>query len=243
MPRVSPATGPLMEPPVLSVALLSGGLDSTVATTLAAREGRVVLAVTVDYGQRARRREIGAARTICEGLGLRHEVLDARWLAREPGGALTGEGAVPEPGEGELEGPAAERSAEAVWVPNRNGLLVNMAATRAEALGASHVVVGFNAEEGATFPDNSEAFLEAADRALALSTRRGVTLWAPLIDLDKEGIVRRARQVGAPLQSVWPCYGDGERPCERCESCRRFLRGLERAGLLRWYKGLLSSPR
>ena len=118
-----------------------------------------------------------------------------------------------------------------VWVPNRNGLLIAVAAAFAEARAARAVVVGFNREEGATFPDNTEQFVERTNAALALSTRGGVEVVAPTLSLDKAGIVRLGVEIGAPLEWVWSCYEGGPAPCGRCESCRRSLRAFERAGL------------
>ena len=53
-----------------AVALLSGGLDSVVATTAAHRDGGVALALTFDYGQRSAERELAAARAVAGALGL-----------------------------------------------------------------------------------------------------------------------------------------------------------------------------
>jgi 7-cyano-7-deazaguanine synthase len=124
-------------------------------------------------------------------------------------------------------------------VPNRNGVLVNIAAAFAERLEADTVVVGFNREEAATFPDNGVEFVEAATRALALSTRKGVRVACPVGGLRKDEIVRLGREIGAPLREVWPCYEGGERMCGTCESCRRFRRALARAGLEAWFDGRL----
>ncbi len=220
------------------VALVSGGLDSTVATALALTEGKVCAGLTVNYGQRAAEREIEASTRICRALGIPHEVLDASWLRASPGGGalIAGGGTLPEPEPDELSGAAAERSAAAVWVPNRNGLLINMAACRAEALDADAVVVGFNAEEAETFPDNSRQYLEAADRAFSMSTRNGVRLFAPLIAMTKREIVLAAREKEVSLAHVWPCYRGGETLCGACESCRRFERALEQAGMREEYE-------
>jgi 7-cyano-7-deazaguanine synthase len=155
-----------------AVALLSGGLDSTVAFAIRARD--TALALTVDYGQRAAKREIAAARAIAKRFSVPHRVLNLPWLA---GGALTDRSKrLPSP---DLErSQDTKKSSAAVWVPNRNGVLIAAAAALAESLEASRVVVGFNREEAATFADNSARFLEAANRALRLSTRNGVRVEA-----------------------------------------------------------------
>jgi len=216
----------------IAVSLLSGGLDSTVATLAAAAECRIALAITVDYGQRAAEREITASERLCRRFDWRHEVVPARWLARESGGALLVGGAdLPAPSAEDLSGAAAERSASAVWVPNRNGLFVAIAAARAEAVGAEEIVVGFNAEESVTFPDNSAEYVAACDRALSYSTRTAVRVRAPLLAMDKVHVVREGARLGVDFDELWPCYEGGAEICGRCESCRRFARALEAAGL------------
>ena len=49
-------------------------------------------------------------------------------------------------------------SAKNVWVPNRNGAFINIAASFCDAYEADYIVIGFNAEEAVTFPDNSTDF-------------------------------------------------------------------------------------
>jgi len=201
-----------------AVALLSGGLDSTVAFAIRARD--TVLALTVDYGQRAARREIASARRTARRYRVPHRVLRMPWLS---GGALVDRSKrLPSP---DLRRAAETKaSAAAVWVPNRNGVLLAAAAAMAERLGATRVVVGFNREEAATFPDNSARFLDAANRALRFSTRRRVRVESPTLKWDKRRIVREARRRRIPLDRLWPCYEGGRTWCRRCESCLRSLR-------------------
>jgi 7-cyano-7-deazaguanine synthase len=216
------------------VALLSGGLDSTVATALAHRDGGVALALTVDYGQRGAAAEVKAARAIARELRIRHRTVRLDFLSELATSALLDANAeLPTLSPAQLDDTrgAAQSSMRGVWVPNRNGLLIAIAAAFAEGLRADRVVVGFNREEAATFPDNTAEFVERSSRALELSTLNGVRVVAPTAALDKEGIVRRGVEVGAPLALVWPCYRGGPALCRRCESCLRFLRALERAGL------------
>lgn len=217
------------------VALLSGGLDSTVATAAAHRQGEVVLALTVDYGQRARRQEIAAARRVSQALAIPHRLVELPFIKEIARTPLIGEqGELPQltPQDLERGGEATMQSAAAVWVPNRNGVLLQVAAAFAEALGAEQVVVGFNVEEAATFPDNSASFLEATTSALGFSTRNHVAAVSPTAALDKVEIVRLAYQVKAPMTLIWSCYESGDEHCWRCESCLRLKRALTRAGLL-----------
>lgn len=216
-----------------SVILLSGGLDSSANLAICAERDMPVLALTVDYGQRAAIPEIEASRRLCAHYGVRHETVDLRWLGALGGSGLTDiRGEVPEVAENRLDDRATtEASAKAVWVPNRNGVLINVAAAWAETLGASRVVVGFNREEAATFPDNTTEFLDQASRALGYSTANGVGVFSYTDAMDKREIVAAARGLPDPLpfDLVWSCYHAGPQRCGRCESCRRFERALKGA--------------
>jgi len=210
-----------------AIALLSGGLDSTVAAWLAAREMTVTLALTCDYGQRAAAREIEAAAHIAAALGVPHTVVSLPWVKTVAHDALTDASrSLPELTPEELDSTAAVQSAAAVWVPNRNGLLLNIAGVFAEALRCGAIIVGFNAEEGTTFPDNTPAFMHAAERAFGFSTQQGLQVVSPTVAMTKREIVQAGQESGAPLDFVWSCYEGGPAPCRKCESCLRSQRAF-----------------
>lgn len=214
-----------------SIALLSSGLDSAVAFKVALDEWGVDLALTFDYGQRAAEKEIECARKICERFGVRHEVVELPWLEDVTSTSLVYRGEkVPTLTEAELDERARE-TAHAVWVPNRNGAFINIAACFADSLGIGLIVCGFNAEEGATFPDNTPEFVEAVNKSLFYSTENHPKVVAPVAGLDKVGIVRKGARIGAPLDLSWSCYFSGERPCGKCESCVRRARAFRMAGV------------
>lgn len=217
-----------------SIVLLSSGLDSAVAFKMALDGSGVDLALTFDYGQRAAEKEIDCAGRICRRFGVRHEVIEVPWMEDLTSTALVNRGeAVPTPTEAELDeikGKALE-TARAVWVPNRNGALINIAGCFADALKVETIVCGFNAEEGATFPDNTPAFVEAINKSLYYSTENHAKVVAPVIDMDKAAIIRKGKEIDAPLDLSWSCYFSGTKPCGKCESCMRRARAFKRAGV------------
>ena len=220
-----------------SIILLSAGLDSAVNLQRAHQKTKVALALTFDYGQLAAAREISAARAMCRRLKVRHKVVRLPWLHDISGAAITrDEREIPLPRIEDLDTAAAEQSARAVWVPNRNGVFVNIAASFAEALDCGLLVAGFNAEEAATFPDNSPQFVRAINRALRFSTLRRPRLASYTQNLDKAAIVRLGREIGAPLDLVWSCYRGGREHCWRCESCLRLKRALSEARSWAWFR-------
>ena len=219
---------------VRSVVLLSGGLDSAANLAFCRLLDEPALALTIDYGQRAAQREGAAGRALARHFGVRHEVVSLPWLGELGGSALTDcSREVPRPRPDRLdELAAAQASAKAVWVPNRNGVLIQVGAAYAERSGAARVVVGFNREEAATFPDNSAEFLRRATAALALSTANTTAVHCYTTELDKREIVAElARAVPSfPFALLWSCYFGGEKACGECESCRRFARATSSPG-------------
>jgi len=218
-----------------AITLLSSGLDSVAALAIATESLEIEMALTFDYGQRACGREIEYSRKVCEHFGIEHRVIKLDWLAEITHTSLVNrDEEVPALSFEDIDeaAPAAitEASAKAVWVPNRNGVMLNIAGSFAESRGCDYLVVGFNGEEAGTFPDNSLDYVQAMDHAFSYSTQNGVRVLAPLIKLGKTEIVKKALEVKAPLEYSWSCYHGGETPCGKCESCVRRARAFKNAG-------------
>lgn len=215
-----------------SVVLLSAGLDSSYNLFKASRDSEVVLALTFDYGQKAAKREILAAGRLAASLGVPHHVISLPWFKDFARSSLvTGKG-IPQGDSVKIDDRSASlKSAKSVWVPNRNGILLNIAAGFAESLSADSVIPGFNIEEAQTFPDNTNQFLKTLDSAWEYSTANQVKARCYSTALSKTEIVADGIKIGLPFSELWPCYLDDEEWCGECESCLRFKRALEQNGL------------
>ncbi|HRK01847.1 MAG TPA: 7-cyano-7-deazaguanine synthase QueC [Oligoflexia bacterium] len=219
-----------------AVALLSSGLDSAANLALANEAGiDVQLALTFDYGQRAAVKEIESAKRLSDYFGISHLVVNLRnfpeWLGSS-GSALLDEGSMPSP-ESLDDLAVIRKSAKAVWVPNRNGVFISIAAAAAEARDASVVLVGFNAEEAVTFPDNSRAYISAMNASLEFSTANRVKVESLTSAWNKKEIVARLLEFSPsfpngrfPFEAIWSCYVAENQHCGICESCQRLRRAL-----------------
>lgn len=220
-----------------TVVLLSAGLDSTVSFLAVKSQYGVALAITCDYGQRAAAAEIAYSRKICERYNVPHQTLKLDWLAAITNTALVNrENEVPTLDIGELDSILGRtlQTANAVWVPNRNGVFINIAAAFAESLGADIIVTGFNAEEAATFPDNSPQYVEAINEALNFSTQNQVRVFSPTQNMNKTEIVNLGIKLDLPWDLIWSCYKEADsagRMCGECESCLRMVRATKAAGV------------
>ncbi len=214
-----------------SIVLLSSGLDSTVAFKEAYDRCDEVLCVTFDYGQRARKKELAFSKAICERFHVGHMIFELPWYGRFRG-ALTGGGELPRISGNELDDREITRkTAEQVWVPARNVVFLSIGAAIAENYKYDCIVTGFDAEEAATFPDNTPEFVEKFNSMLKLGTLTHPEVYTPLVSLDKAGIVKKGIKIAAPLEWSWSCYEGKEKPCMVCESCLRRKRAFELAGL------------
>ncbi len=124
-----------------------------------------------------------------------------------------------------------EKTAQQVWVPARNVVFLSIGAALAENYRFDTIVTGFDAEEAATFPDNTPEFVENFNRMLTKGTLTHPEVYTPLISMSKTEIVRKGLEIRAPIEWSWSCYEGGERPCGICESCLRRARAFNVAGV------------
>ena len=215
-----------------AISILSGGLDSTVATS-ALKEEYEIHALTFDYGQRSAQREIESSKQICQKLSIKHTVMDLTWLGKLGKSALTvHDEEVPQLESDKLDDKeTCDETARKVWVPGRNVVFTAIATAFAEAEDAEKIIVGWDLEEAVTFPDNSREFLEAFNQTLEIGTLEGVQIEAPVIDLNKNEIVELGEKVQAPMELSYSCYMGEEKHCGTCESCMRRKRAFEMANI------------
>ncbi len=205
-----------------AVALVSGGLDSLVSLARALNELDVRLVLFLNYRQRALARERNAVLGIVNYYQVPFREVELPWLGSLAPEAMQG-GTIPE---GMGAEPELDR-VEGVWIPNRNGVFLNVAAAYAESYRCTAVVTGFNREEAAEFPDNAIQFVECVNTCLRYSTLSRVRVVSFTQKLNKREILLRGSELRAPLSVIWSCYRGGKRMCGACASCRRLKNAVD----------------
>ena len=128
------------------------------------------------------------------------------------------------------------------YVPARNTVFLAVALGWAEVLGATDLFVGVNAVDYSGYPDCRPEFLRSFESLAGLATAAGTedgasfTVHAPLMELSKADIVRRAAQLEVDLGLTHTCYDpvdhDGDiLSCGRCDACILRLAGFREAGV------------
>ena len=206
-----------------SIVLLSGGLDSLVSLGIKRDELKIELALTFDYGQKSLEKEIQASEKICKFYNINHKIIKLDWLKQITTTSLVSSTDVPIGDE--LKNNV--ESAKKVWIPNRNGLFLNIAGCYADAQNYDYILIGANKEEAQTFPDNSQEFIDSINKEFEKSTLKHPKVVAPLINYDKNDIVKMALAYKVPLELTMSCYQGAEGHCGICESCLRLKHALE----------------
>lgn len=213
-----------------SVVLLSGGLDSSIALHLAARDSGAVYALSVRYGQQ-HDKELACARWQAAAVGVaEHHVVELS-LAAWGGSSLT------DPGLGIARGDLQRVETPNTYVPARNMVFISVAASLAEAVGASAIYLGVSEADYSGYVDCRAEFIEAMAAAVNAGTERRQTgghpiaLETPFLHMRKSDEVRLAAELGVDLAHTWTCYRGDDAPCGECDSCMLRARAFAEAGV------------
>ncbi len=201
--------------------ILSGGPDSVTVAYWAKSRGFDVHAVTFDYGQKAKI-EISRAQEIAEALGATHKVIDLSRLSEIYEGVTS---LVDE----DIE--VTEEFSDPIIVPFRNGVFMAVTVAYAVGIGATHIFYGAHASDEPFYPDCRREFYEAFQEAARLGTETEMVIQSPFSDIPKSGIIRKAVELGVPLDRTWSCYLNGPIHCGRCESCNNRRNAFAEAGV------------
>ena len=209
-----------------TVVLLSGGIDSSVLTYALVSEYEV-WPLFINYGQR-HLREIDAANAVCVARGLwlseRLKFVDLSGLGKIIECGLHGQRLIP-------DGPYTEETIDACVSPNRNMILLAVAAGYAQSIGAEHVAYGAHTNDAVVYSDCRPEFVASVRETILLGTGSKVALLAPFIGWTKTMIVKFGAGLTVPFAKTWSCYKGGLHHCGKCPTCLDRKEAFRLAGL------------
>lgn len=215
-----------------AVVLLSGGMDSTVLAHHVVRElgHNPVHVLAFDYGQR-HAQELDCAREQAGILNVdSFRIVDLGFV-----GEMVAAGTTLVHGGDEVPDLASlddsQLSQPPTYVPNRNMLLLSLAAAYAEAQGIADVFYGAQAQDEYGYWDCATDFLERMNAVLALNRKDAVRIYAPFVTLSKTELVGRGEALGVDFAKTWSCYRGGEKPCETCPTCVERAKAFAESGI------------
>ena len=229
-----------------SAAIFSGGLDSTTLVYDMLSKGLTPHLLSFDYGQRHSKELLFAEATahkldlpfdVIDLTGLTHLISNSALTSRPQYVGADGEGNYIEVPEGHY----AEDNMKKTVVPNRNMIMLSIAAGVAVNNGYECLATGVHSGDHFVYPDCRPEFISLA-AATIMKGNEGFGslgeydpsrrfLIAPYLDDSKADIAYRAIELNVPFEDTWSCYKGGERHCGKCGTCVERLEAIDEATL------------
>jgi 7-cyano-7-deazaguanine synthase len=201
--------------------ILSGGLDSTIAMRLAVEKygAENVSALTFDYGQK-QKIEIERAKQSTAYLGVKHTVVDASFLYNiSLGFSANVDTDIAMPTIKDVLSDPRPKT----YVPNRNMILLSIAAAYAETQDSDTIFCGLQATDLYSYHDTSQRFIDKLNDVLNENRIIKIKIYAPFADLNKTDELQMLKELDDMqlLEHTLTCYNPDNNgsSCGRCPSC------------------------
>ena len=188
------------------IALASGGVDSSVMMLLLKKQGHVLFPLFLDYGQLSRKKEWIACQNICRHLDLDPYRMDVSGFGESIPSGITN---------------SRLDIQKQAFLPTRNLLFLTLGAVYGYAKSISVTAIGLLSNP--IFPDQTNEFIRATQKAISTSLGIDVEILTPSISLNKFDTLRLARKYKLPLDLTYSCHLGKQEPCGRCISCKERL--------------------
>ena len=217
-----------------AVVLHSGGLDSTTCLLMAKEQGREVVSLGIDYGQRAAVELEYAARQ-CARFGVARRVLRIGW--HKPDRVIPTNRSLEEIAQG----------VSSAFLPGRNAVFLVLAVAEACGIGAAEIWFGANCVDYSGYPDCRPEFIQAFRNMMRFAVPDGPEIVTPLLTMAKPEIANEAFRLGIRRGDTWSCYRpqttkEAVEPCGKCDGCVLHEYAWSRAGTRHPSTGGASGP-
>lgn len=208
-----------------SVIVLSGGMDSTTLLYKLLAEGKIVKAISFNYGQK-HSRELEEAKKTTDKLGVEHKIVDISFIKElVSNSALTSDEAVP-------EGHYQAENMKKTVVPNRNMIMASIAIGWAVNEDYDEVALGVHAGDHAIYPDCRPEFISALAAIAQVANFKPISIYAPYLNSDKGDIALDGKQLGVDYSLTHTCYNGTAIPCGKCGACQERAEAFAKAGMV-----------
>jgi 7-cyano-7-deazaguanine synthase len=212
-----------------AIVLLSGGMDSLVCAGEAFANGYEVSLLHMNYGQKTSARERKSFDEIADFYQVTEKdrkIIDMTFLKQIGGSSLTDDQIDVKSYKGD------SNSIPDSYVPFRNSIILSLAVSWAEVVGATKLFIGANYEDSPGYPDCRPSYYEAFNKVIKEGTKAGnIEIITPVINLKKKEIVKKGIELKVPFSLSWSCYKNTDKACGVCDSCALRLRGFREAGI------------
>lgn len=215
------------------VVILSGGMDSTITMRLAVEKyGKEnVSALTFYYGQK-QKKEIEMAKLSTYKLGVTHKIIDASFLGDiSKGFSANVDTEIEMPTIKDVLGDPRPKT----YVPNRNMILMSIAAAYAETRNVDTILCGLQVHDEYGYHDTTQRWVDKVNDLLSENRIIKIKLIAPFSKLSKFDELNILREIDSNLNLTLftlTCYNpdvDGN-SCGKCPSCSERIANFAKIG-------------
>jgi 7-cyano-7-deazaguanine synthase len=210
-----------------AIVLLSGGMDSLVCAGEAIQENDQISFLHMSYGQKTSAREKKAFDEIADYYKIKDKkLIDMTFLKQIGGSSLTDDSIDVKNYKGD------SNIIPDSYVPFRNSIILSLAVSWAEVVGATKLYFGANHEDSPGYPDCRPSYYDAFNKVIKEGTKAGnIEILTPVISMKKKEIVKKGLELKVPFELSWSCYKSSDKACGKCDSCALRLRGFKEAGI------------
>jgi len=216
------------------VLLYSGGMDSMVLLHWALKEYDHINILSFDYNQR-HKKEIIYGRNYIEKISkitnknIQHHTVDLSFFSNLASTSSLTNKNIEVPKMKDIIG----HPQSVTYVPNRNMVMLSIAAGYAESVKAQDVLTAIVAIDNLSgYWDATPEFVDNFNNVIHLNRMNNITIKSPLVSKSKEEIIKEGVNLGADFSYSWTCYQGEERACGVCPSCAGRLAGFIKSGFI-----------
>ncbi len=224
--------------------VLSGGMDSTIAMRLAVEKygHNHVKAISFDYGQK-QVYELQCAKKSTKLLGIEHKIVDISFLGDiSQGFSANVDPNISMPTIQDILGDPTPKT----YVPNRNMILMSIAAAYAETKNISLIIMGLQVHDEYGYYDTTQRFVDKVNSVLSENRSIQIKVIAPFSELSKTDELKILLELDGNidlLAHTLTCYNPKGRwwqhtdnfqvfSCGKCPSCSERMKAFKNLNLV-----------
>lgn len=206
-----------------AIVAVSGGIDSAVVGAIAKKEGYELYFLTVDYGQKNRKKELSNSKKLANYYQTKeHKIIDLTWLGKLGNSSITDRTIDSEISKDNL-----------IYVPFRNTCIISACVAWAEVINADVIYTGSDLGPWIG-TDNSPEYYKKLNELVKCATKlnKKVRVVAPLNYCDKTQIIKKGSKLKVPFEYTWTCVTNSKEPCGFCLTCKEREIAFQNANII-----------
>jgi len=208
------------------IAIVSGGLDSTVMLYWLLKIKKVTpIVLSFNYNQR-HKKELGCIKQIASELKLQHKII------KLPISDIVNSSALINKTKKLPKEHYTHENQKITVVANRNMIMLSIAVAYAENLGIKKVYYAAHKNDESIYLDCRKKFVEQLSKATQLATYNKVKVIAPFVNKYKSDLVKIGNQLKVPFEKTMSCYEGRKKACGLCATCQERIEAFIKNNLI-----------